>query len=176
MTWRWLHYRENVTEMSYPFQGGKVLNQRHSAFWEIQFDETRLKMNSARPLGRWFRRWQALILLSLAFFTQCVRSWNTSHGCHTHWPRETNSSPPPLFPVYSLETKLHLDTMKELGLKLLPLPSYTSDLAYSYYHIFRSSSNNLGVSFNNAVELEICSMIFSGQSLVITIVKAFRRS
>jgi hypothetical protein len=45
--------------------------------------------------------------------------------------------------------------IQELDWEILPHPSYSSDLAPSDYHLFRSLSNNLrGVFFNNDVGLQ----------------------
>jgi hypothetical protein len=49
--------------------------------------------------------------------------------------------------------------IQELDWEIFPHPPHSSDLAPSYYHLFRSLSNNLpGVSFNNGTELQNCSM------------------
>lgn len=55
------------------------------------------------------------MLLLLIIFIQRVRPWNTAHGCHMNWPKETRSCPPLLTPIYPSDTKRLVDTKKRLG-------------------------------------------------------------
>lgn len=106
---KWFHYWRNGTEMVFPFL--HILADLFSLMrpsctcW--------LKKNYARSLGNWLGRWQVHMLLSLVIFTQWVRPRNMTHVCHMHWPRERNYSALPLLSVYSLNTKILVDTKKD---------------------------------------------------------------
>lgn len=102
----------------------------------LQVDENctrwRGKKEPPRPRGSWLRRIQSLVLLSLAIFTQWVRSKNTAYACNTNWPRQI---PVPLFsrqfirstPGYSWrQKKIHL-TYYHRGWKMVPLREHDTE-------------------------------------------------